>query len=398
MRAGPGEASPRGAGAQENYLPTLDGWRAVAIALVLLDHAGDRILAQLARLGLPIGSLSRATLTGTKEAVGLFGVHIFFSLSGYLITSRLIQEASRRPVSLKAFYLRRVFRIQPAALTYLLVIGALSLAGVLAVSLGAWRSALLCYANLYSGEMAWYTAHFWSLSIEEHFYLVWPLIFVLLGERRRLGGALALVFALSVWQAVSIKFQIAMTSAWIVRTDMQAEYLMCGCALAIARSSSRWKPTMARLTGSAPLSLGLVLMTAAALIPVSDWKVAQVLRSTGAAATAIVLAATSTQTQTWFARLLELRPLVWLGRRSYSLYLWQQLFIAWDDKRAPALGLLQSFPMNLTCALVAASASYYLIEQPAIRLGRRTIRRLRASGDPVRAADSVSEAVPAIES
>lgn len=370
----------------------------MAIALVLLDHAGDRIFAQLARLGLPIARLSTETLTGTKEAVGLFGVHIFFSLSGYLITSRMLQEASRRPVSLRDFYLRRVFRIQPAALTYLLVIGALSLAGVLAVSLGSWRSALLCYANLYSGEMAWYTAHFWSLSIEEHFYLIWPLIFVLLGERRRLGGALALVFALSVWQAVSIKFQIAMTSAWIVRTDMQAEYLMCGCALAIARSSSRWKPTMARLTGAAPLILGLVLMTAAALIPVSDWKVAQVLRSTGAAATAIVLAATSTQTQSGFARLLELRPLVWLGRRSYSLYLWQQLFIAWDGKRAPALGVLQSFPLNLICAIVAASASYYLIEQPAIRLGRRTIRRLRASGDAIRAPDAVSEAVPAVES
>jgi peptidoglycan/LPS O-acetylase OafA/YrhL len=327
----------------------------------------------------------------------LFGVHIFFALSGYLITSRLVHEARRNPVNLKEFYLRRVFRIQPAALTYLSVVGLLGLAGVLSVSLGSWMSALLCYANLRSGEVFWYTAHFWSLSIEEHFYLLWPLIFVLLGERRRLGGAVALVVALSMWQVAVVKFQIAMTSAWIVRTDMQAEYLMCGCAVAIAQASSRWRPTVARLTGPVPLILGSIVMIAAALIPVSDWKVAQVFRSTGAAATAVVLAATSTRPEGWFSRLLELRPLTWVGRRSYSLYLWQQLFFAWDAKRAPALGFLQSFPWNLAGAIAAASASYLLIEQPAIRVGRWTVRRLRTARDPVRLRGADSEPLPAVE-
>jgi peptidoglycan/LPS O-acetylase OafA/YrhL len=358
------------------YLPTLDGWRAVAILLVLACHSGDQTLALLSGLGarFPLNDPVRAYWL--KEHLGDWGVHIFFTLSGYLITSRLVREASRGRVSLKEFYTRRVFRIQPAALTYLTVVGALALSGKLDVLPGAWLSALLCYANLHH-HWSWSTGHFWTLAIEEQFYLAWPLLFVMLGERRRLLGAVALTLAFSVWRAMAFKFQIAMTADWSVRTDMQAEYLMWGCAFALWKANAGDSALITRLTRPLPLALALGLMTLSGLVSAGA-----VLRTAGAGATGLVLMATSTRPETWLGRLLELRPVAWLGRISYSLYLWQQLFFAWDGFRSPSLGRLQSLPWNIAAALACALASYKFIEQPLIRVGHRMIERGRATTRP----------------
>jgi peptidoglycan/LPS O-acetylase OafA/YrhL len=374
-------------GDRGSYLPTLDGWRAVAILLVLLDHGADEILAALRGVGLRPPTVLVENAWWMKENAGRLGVHIFFTLSGYLITSRLVAEAKQGHVSLKAFYLRRLFRIQPAAITYLLVVGLLAQAGVLPRSPASWKSALLCYANLLPlPSWGWYTGHFWSLSIEEHFYLIWPVLFLLLGDRRRLAGALVLTVALSLWRAVAIKLQITMTAAWTVRTDMQAEYLMWGCLLALWQATPRWGPVLERLTGPVPCALGLMVMATAGLPATDNWVAQHFLRSAGAAATALVLVVTSTHATSWFGRCLELRPLKWLGRRSYSLYLWQELFFVWEVQRAPAMGRLQSLPWSVSCALAAAAASYCLIERPMIRLGQRVILRLRHRNEPIRTA------------
>jgi peptidoglycan/LPS O-acetylase OafA/YrhL len=74
-------------------------------------------------------------------------------------------------------------------------------------------------------------------------------------------------------------------------------------------------------------------------------------------------------------RILESSVLRWVGRISYSLYLWQQVFFAWDAERAPALGVLQTWPLNLACALLLAAASHYFLEKPVIALGRRLVSR-----------------------
>jgi peptidoglycan/LPS O-acetylase OafA/YrhL len=368
---GPSRSAGHGRGA--GYLPTLDGWRAVAIVLVLACHSFDQGLGKL------FGSGERASLL--KSQLGDWGVHIFFTLSGYLITSRLVREAARGRVSLSEFYLRRVFRIQPAAWTYLTVVGALALLGKLDVLLGSWLSALLCYANLHT-NWSWSTGHFWSLAIEEQFYLVWPLLFVVLGERRRFAGAVALTAAFSVWRAVAMKFHLTMTPTWLVRTDMQAEYLMWGCALALWKANPHQQPLIARLTGPVPFAFALALMAAGALVSTGSGKLDQVLRTVGAGATGLVLLTTSTRPRTWLGRLLELSPVARLGRVSYSLYLWQQIFFAWDEFRSPSMGRLQSLPWNIAAALACAVVSHRFIEQPLIRVGHRVIERRRAATKP----------------
>src|SRR2546423_14370232 len=82
-----------------------------------------------------------------------------------------------------------------------------------------------------------------------------------------------------------------------------------------------------------------------------------------------LLLATLSHPRSIAGRVLEWRPLRWFGRLSYSLYLWQQLFLVWTGSRSPAMGALQSFPLNLACALGCAMMSYYWIEKPFIREG-----------------------------
>jgi len=349
----------------------------VAILLVLLDHTGERLRPALVALGVDPRALATERILPFIEAIGLQGVHIFFTLSGYLITYRLLREAQQGRISLREFYLRRLFRIQPAALTYLVIVGVLSLAGVLAVSPAAWRSALFCYANL-SRESSWYTAHFWSLAIEEQFYLVWPLLFIVLGARRRLTGALALTFGLSLWRAIAVKYQVTLTPNWIARTDMQAEYLMWGCTFALLRADETWNARLRKLTGPIWMGVAGLFILLAALPPSSNWKVAHVVESSAGAFTALLLFATSFRPRSYLSRFLDLPAVAWLGRISYSLYLWQQLFCAWDIARAKSLGWMQDLPWSLGLSLGAAVLSHYLVERPLIRIGRDVIKRLRA--------------------
>jgi peptidoglycan/LPS O-acetylase OafA/YrhL len=164
---------------QGEYLASLDGWRAVAILLVLLGHSMEDLAAWAQQMGATIDLLS-------LKYIGMHGVHIVFGLSGFLITSKLIADEQKHGrISLWGFYIRRTFRILPATLFFLFAVGALALAGVLDVTLGRWLSSLLFSANYSTADYSWYLGHFWSLAVEEHFYLIWPAVFLWLGVLRR---------------------------------------------------------------------------------------------------------------------------------------------------------------------------------------------------------------------
>jgi peptidoglycan/LPS O-acetylase OafA/YrhL len=362
------------------HIPTLDGWRGLAILLVLLDHGADPLLRfALSLMGHADGFVSEH-YTFIKNPVGRGGVHLFFALSGYLITRRLMEEELQRArISLRAFYVRRLFRIQPAAVLYLLVIGVLGLCAVLAVSPRGWLSALLGCANFMLRWQTWYTEHFWSLAVEEQFYLLWPLAFVLLGARRRLAGALAIVLLLGAWLAIVVRYHPTASPDMWVRPDIEGPWLMWGCVAALAEHSRYGRRLIDILARPGvcliALPLGLLSLTYAFF----DWKLWMSATYLCAAATPLLLIGTARRPHGMLGRLLELAPLAWLGRISYSLYLWQQVFLVWDDARAPRLGLLQSPPWALIMALGCATASYYWLEKPLINFGRGVLRR-RYSG------------------
>ncbi len=353
-----------------NHLPTLDGWRAIAIGLVLFSHGLD---------GFTTG------LTHTWPALkllGLLGVQIFFGLSGFLITNRLLAEEARHGrISLPGFYWRRSFRILPAALVFLSVVGVLATLGMVPVSAERWLATLLFTANYSHAEPSWYLAHFWSLAVEEHFYLVWPAVFLALPAlRRRCLLVLAAALAVTLWRVLAFKFQLTSDSPaqfW-GRTDIQADALLWGVLLALAWDAPGMRHFLrGLLTHSAAVPLLLLTLAGLQCLPTLDWKLALPLITLKAVLIPLALLATQLQSQGRVGRLLESRAFVVVGRLSYSLYLWQQLFLVWDGKHVPALAGLQHMPWNWLALLACAALSYRFIEQPMIALGHRWQQRRR---------------------
>jgi peptidoglycan/LPS O-acetylase OafA/YrhL len=354
------------------YLPTLDGWRALAIGLVLLAHGSESM--QL------VFQSDWLAHSATFKKLGLLGVQLFFGLSGFLITSKLIEEENRRgQVSLRSFYIRRAFRILPASVFFLAVVGVLAINGVLDVSLGRWLSTLLFAANYTQAEHSWYLGHFWSLAVEEHFYFLWPAAFLLLKmARRRLALVLAMALLIALWRALDFRFQISGSSPAVFwgRTDIQADGILWGVLTALLYGDAVFKKRLqqwyAHPLGWPVLLAALLLIEA---LPSGNWKLDFPLISLKALLIPLLILGTVVQDKRFTSRLLESAPLRLVGRLSYSLYLWQQLFLVWSDERVAGLAWVQVFPYNLIAVFVCASLSLLLIENPLIALGHRLAQR-----------------------
>src|ERR1700739_802804 len=168
--------------AASTRIAALDGWRGIAILMVLVAHV------EATYFGRPIPSWLNT---------GEHGVCIFFVLSGYLITSNLLQ----RGLNLRRFYIRRFFRLMPVAWAYLLFLGAAEvLVRYPRIALPEAASCLFFYRNYYGPIGTAATLHFWSLSVEEQFYLAWPLVLLLLGRRRCLQIVPVAIIGIAAWR------------------------------------------------------------------------------------------------------------------------------------------------------------------------------------------------------
>ncbi len=343
---------------RSTYLPSLDGWRAVAILWVFEGHSQPWNFAGLTNHWL--------------RSTGDRGVQLFFALSGLLICNRLLREEHRYgAISLRSFYTRRFFRIQPAALTYLAVVSLLMLSGEIQRVWSAVVGAGLMIRNLYpQTSTSWETAHFWSLAVEEHFYLLFP-GFLVLCRRYRLALMSMMVVALEAWRVVVLgtpRLQ-GFTSLIYLRTDMVIDGILLGCVFALALTRVRvltfakyylypWVALLYTASVFIKLELHHSRSDHALLITVYP----------------LLIIATMLHPESLTSRFLELPPLRFIGRISYSLYLWQELFFNYF--KAPLPGSFHSHVFLCWCATFAcAIASYYLIETPLIRRGHRIARR-----------------------
>lgn len=310
-------------------------------------------------------------------SLGQFGVDIFFVLSGYLITSRLLAERSRSGTfSLRDFYTRRAFRILPAAIVYLATLCAVSQFVRLAdVKLSDIASALFFFRNYqYSVyPRGVYTTHFWSLGVEEHFYLLWPAILLWLGNRRSLWFAIAAAIASATWRLTLYRHPLLLDGHWfpsasaglsMIRTDTRLDGLLLGGALALLLERPAVRQFILRkFTKEMPWLLALLIfinLLRTHLVPTFSTYLLLALML------AFTLVVGEGRPHQW----LRSRALIWLGSISYSLYLWNQLFLL-HPQGSPALGRFSELPLSLLCVFAAASCSYYLIERPMIALGRR---------------------------
>lgn len=345
-------------GERRNYLPSLDGWRAIAILWVLEGHSQPWGL----------GGFTNHWLRSTGDR----GVQLFFALSGLLICNRLLREEQRYgSISLRSFYTRRFFRIQPAALTYLAVVSLLMLSGEMPRVWSAVAGAALMVRNLFPRTATnWETAHFWSLAVEEHFYLLFP-GFLVLCRRYRLVVMCMLVVALEWWRVVVLhtpRLQ-GFTPLIYLRTDMVIGGILLGCVFALALTRTRvltfaksylhpWVALLYTAMVFTRLELHHSRSDHALIITVYP----------------LLIAATMLHPRSLTSRFLELAPLRFVGRISYSLYLWQMLFFNYFQ--APTPGSFRSHVLLCWFATFAcAIASYYLIETPLIRRGHKIARR-----------------------
>jgi peptidoglycan/LPS O-acetylase OafA/YrhL len=356
----------------KNYIPTLDGWRAVAIVIVLLCHGSDSMQRALGHWSAPVADFLKLR--------GLAGVRIFFGISGFLITSRLLDEMKQSsPGILRRFYIRRAFRILPPAVGFLLILGGLSVAGVVDVSARSWLASMF-FLNNYFGANGWYTGHFWSLAVEEHFYMLWPSLLLLLGMVGGAWLATGLSIAVVMWRAVCYHFQWGMGEHFYGRTDIQLDGLLWGAVMARYYAEPKVREALRALLGwpVGPL-LVVGVMVSFAFQPHHGWKVFHALYAAQAIAIPFMLLSTVLHPKGMISRVLESAALGWLGRMSYSVYLWQQLFCVWDSARDGRLYWVQVWPINFAAPVVCAMLSYHFLEQPFIRMGSR-LAKGRAAG------------------
>jgi peptidoglycan/LPS O-acetylase OafA/YrhL len=355
---------------------SLDGLRALAIALVVAYHA-------------------RTPGFGG----GGIGVVVFFTLSGFLITGVLLRHGALTQGGLKRFYIRRILRLFPA-----LIVATLFCALYAVVVLGGHERSLLLteVATSLTYTTDFYLAHghhangnwgmlghTWSLGVEEQFYLVWPVAMLLLLRRLstlkvRLGIVILFAIADTVWRAY--------LSARGMHThvgfgfDTHVDVLLVGCALGLALPSLGEEVAMNRQRAvTAGAVIGLCVLLVVAMVPPHlrifplDFGYLVVAVSTAAIIVRLVVPASSSVSRA-YVDLFSLAPVVWIGAISYGIYLWH--VIVFDVyKHTFHIQTLQQraafAPLLLATTLAVAALSYYVVEMPFLRLKDRRFQDRR---------------------
>jgi peptidoglycan/LPS O-acetylase OafA/YrhL len=340
------------------YVPQLDGLRAIAILLVVIVH------------------INNPSFLG-----GWLGVELFFVLSGFLITSLLTQEHDRsNSIAVGNFYMRRVLRLTPALWVFLAVavIWEVTHPGATSTYLDYIFYALTFRANFYSHWPPAGVGHLWTLSLEDQFYFVWPII--LLISLRRGGRELAMKVAvagivLSIASGIGLVIgrEGILTIYHSSELNLQALFIGCVCGLMLTGGQ------LDRFATSKVLRVGTVVGTAILLLSIvgpnwqtNSWFFAGPL-AFYCLMCAVVVAGVVLQPTELVARGLSKPLMVWVGKLSYSIYLWHLwVFDVLVNHTAP-IGACEAILITMALAIF----SYYVVEQPFDRLKTRFQGRQR---------------------
>lgn len=358
-------ASYHAPGNQEGYLPTLDGWRAVAVLLVLFSHHPY--------------SWSRPPWWIYQWNIlfdGDLGVRIFFVVSGLLITLLLVREEQQhQQISLKRFYIRRALRILPIYVLYLLVLASLQSAGLYQDHFSSWLGSVTFTRN-YLGRGDSATQHFWSLAIEEQFYATWPLLAAAcLGTRRRwlLHACLAgiLIAVLIRWLPSDVWSGTIQGRLLGLRSILRyLDSLLVGCAAALYFENAA-RHLRSQVTPVLAMGALLVGKYAPYWTSPSPNLYAALAPTIQALAVVTLILWTIHHPRSRMHHLLESGAARFIGRLSYSLYVWHFMFLA--HFMGPRLEgvFVYDWKWWWIASLLAAYTSHRYVEQPFLRLKKR---------------------------
>ncbi|HWA68241.1 MAG TPA: acyltransferase [Rhizomicrobium sp.] len=339
--------------ASDQLLPALDGLRAFSILLVLAEHAGLHLVP------------------------GGYGVFVFFVISGFLITRLLLAEQKRHgEISLRNFYIRRALRLYPVVVLYVTAVCALALIQGTEFSWWAPLSVLFYFSNFYLPHLEALgktsllpIGRFWSLSIEEQFYLVFPVILLLVRTPRRLAA----VAMGCILIAVSLRFvegefisPLLRPQYFYMHPELRMDSLAYGVLLA---SLCELRPNMVLALGRHWIGgflLGLTFLVVKEAPPLGKLVFRDLFM--GLFVMVLIVSSVFRQKSGLLGIVLNWPPIVWVGRLSYSLYVWHGLVAFVISPYVSGVRLSLVF---LSGSFLLACASYYGVERPLLSLRKR---------------------------
>ncbi len=345
------------------YIPSLDGLRAVSILLVVLSHI----------------RFSNGTPKFLSDGLALLpsgdiGVTIFFVISGFLITSLMLQEGDLHGnIDVTKFYIRRILRILPVNYLYIFIVFlANGLERLDIQPVNYWQA--LTYTVNFSLTGSWMLGHLWSLAVEEQFYLFWPWIMKLSKKMITRTALFIILFAPIVRVAAHFypQYRLILLAPFLGFADS----LMIGSLLAVSRGAYPGVWNSSWLKNGALLPLAITTIWATQLmshISHCGFFTLPFGRTLISISAACILARTITVKQGFVFSLLNTSVMKYFGTLSYSLYIWQEFFLC--PAEFPFAGAWwRWFPVNVLLALIAAALSYHFWEKRFLKLKARFSR------------------------
>jgi peptidoglycan/LPS O-acetylase OafA/YrhL len=337
-------------------IPSLDGLRAFSVLAVILGHTHSTLLDRI-----PFNAVVRDAGKG---------VAVFFVISGFLITHLLLKELGRdEKIDLKRFYLRRTIRIFPPFYAFLFVVAILALFHRVHVSLATMLVAGTYMWNYIPVSATWVLGHCWSLSLEEQFYLLWPICMASFSRRVNLTIASGVIILSPLSRVITYYAWPSMRTHVNMMLHTHLDTIMTGCVLSLIIDLGIWQRMTKLALSPMAAALSAVFLLVADTAAKHQFRgmylmtIGFTLENT---AIAVLLLYVVFRHESPLGRILNLRPVRHFGIISYSLYLYQQLFTG---------PYTRHFPLNIILIVAAAELSHLLIEKPSFRIRHLAQRR-----------------------
>lgn len=357
----------------QNRIKSLDGIRGAFIIMVLIAHAFQTT---------PEFAANHKILVYYISGFGHLGVRIFFVMSGYLITKLLLKEQEKNGrVNIRDFYIRRMFRIFPTFFLYIFAILLLkwtilpdifrdySLILFAAFYLWNYKHLFIHDTGAEADKGNWFMGHFWSLSMEEQFYLLWPITFVKFKRLTLIKIILVIVAIMPFLRIVTFLFLPNSRPHVSEMLHTGGDAIMIGCLAALLEQAPQFREKYFKYVENQKL-IFVVMFFLFVISPVLTWYLQAAYNLT----VGITLNNISIMFLLFWAMyipskasdFLNKKFISHLGIASYSLYVWQQLFLT--DKNDL---WINKFPQNILVAITVGMASHLLAEKPILKLKNR---------------------------